>query len=74
MKTPEWIKNASREELVKLAEKLADALDDLHLDAVEIHECFKQGCAECRSDFTACNVLKAVRALNEWCDGPGTEV
>lgn len=71
IKIPEWVKTATKEQVVDMAAKLADRLFDLQSAADEAFDCSKNGnCPACRPDFEACELRKANAALIEWDDGP----
>lgn len=72
IKIPEWVATATKDEVVAMAARLADSLDNLSLDAYETRECHKDGgCPACRPDPENCELRKADAVLVEWREGPG---
>lgn len=69
---PTWVETATKEQVVALAVKMADALEDLQAKADEALDCSKGGCPACRPDPENCALRRASAARIEWDDGPGS--
>jgi hypothetical protein len=70
---PKWVETATKEQVVAMAAKMADRLQDLQLAADEAWDCSKDGgCRNCRPDYESCELRKAGAALIEWDNGPGS--
>jgi hypothetical protein len=68
---PQWVKTATKEQVVAIAAKLADRLFDLQSVADEAFDCSKNGgCPACSPDPENCELRKANAVLVEWDDGP----